>query len=78
MILCPTAEMFANKFVETQLPTKGQIFDRTGKRAVSPAGTYTGDDPARIGSSPTEQAEAFARAAEAYERPEPEKPKDDE
>lgn len=66
MLYCPNKEMFPNKFVETQLPTKGQIFDRTGQRAVCPAGSYTGDESARFASCSTEGAEALARAAEAY------------
>jgi len=70
--------MFPNHFTETMLPTKAQIFDRTGQRAVAPNGAYSGDDAVRIGSSSTEKAEAFARTAEAYQRPEPEKSKDDE
>lgn len=70
--------MFPNRFTETALPTKAQIFDRTGQRAVAPNGVYTGDEAAKIGASSTEQAEAFARAAESYERPEPVKSKDDE
>lgn len=69
MLYIPDDKMFPNKFVETQLPTKGQIFDRTGKRAVSPAGVYTGDDPANIGRSNTESAEAFVRSAESFEPP---------
>lgn len=69
MIFLPEDKMNINKFVDTQLPTKGQIFDRTGQRAVAPAGVYTHDDPALIGRSTTESAERFARDAESYERP---------
>lgn len=69
--------MFPNRFVEVELPTKRQIFSRTGQRAVTPAGMYTDDDPCRFFSSKTESAEAFARAAEAYEAPAPE-PKNDQ
>lgn len=71
MIFLPNDKMNINKFVDTQLPTKGQIFDRTGKRAVAPAGVFTHDDSVLIGRSNTESAERFVRAAEAYERPQP-------
>lgn len=72
MIFLPNDKMNINKFVDTQLPTKGQIFDRTGKRAVSPSGVYTYDELALIGRSLTEAAERFARRAESYERPQSE------
>lgn len=62
-------EMFTNKFVSTKLPTKKQIFARTGERAVNPAGSYSGDDPVKRPLTKTESAEAFARSAEAYEKP---------
>lgn len=71
MLFLPDDKMNINKFVDTQLPTKGQIFDRTGKRSVAPNGVYTHDDPALIGRSNTESAECFARDAESYERPQP-------
>lgn len=68
-------KMFPNRFVETQLPTKAQIFSRTGQRAVSPAGSYSGDDNVSRVKTPTESAEEFARSAESFSKPEP--PKED-
>lgn len=65
----PNEKMWPNKFAEVTLPTKRQIFARTGQRAVSPAGEYTHDDPARFGKTPTESANEFVSSAEAYERP---------
>lgn len=65
-IFLPSEKMNINKFVDTQLPTKGQIFSRTGQRAVSPAGSYSGDEPVRFGMKPTEQAEAFTQQAESF------------
>lgn len=62
--------MFTNKFVDTKLPTKKQIFARTGQVAVNPAGSYTGDDAVGHIKSKTESAEAFARTAESYEKKE--------
>lgn len=72
MLYLPNDQMFPNKFVEVELPTKRQIFSRTGQHSVTPAGMYTDDEPCRFFSSKTESAEAFARTAEAYEAPAPE------
>lgn len=58
--------MDINNFVEVQLPTKGQIFARTGQHAVSPSGSYTGDDPVIIGRTPTESANAFLKDVESF------------
>ena len=69
MIYLPDDKMFTNKFVHIEVPTKRQIFARTGQTAVSPAGSYTGDDPARIGKKPTESAQEFISTAEKYEIP---------
>lgn len=69
MLYLPTFEMFPNRFVAVELPTKSQIFSRTGKTAVSPAGCFSGEDPCRFGMSTTEAADAFAQAAESYEKP---------
>lgn len=66
MLYLPTEEMDINKFVEVQLPTKEQIFARTGQHSV--AGGNYGED-IRFASTPTESADRFARAAEAYESP---------
>lgn len=67
MLYLPNDKMWPNKFVHVLLPSKKQIFARTGERSVSPAGSYSGDDPVRIGKTPTQSAEEFARAAEAFE-----------
>lgn len=70
MIYLPDEKMNINKFVDVQLPSKAQIFSRTGQRAVSPAGMYTGDNDVKFGMKPTEQAAAFVEAAESAESPE--------
>lgn len=71
MIFCPTSKMWPNRFVYVQLPSKKQIFARTGERAVSPSGSYTGDESANFGKTPTQSAEEFARTAErSYSAPE--------
>lgn len=64
MFFLPSDKMNVNKFVHTSLPTKAQIFARTGQKAVSPAGNYTGDDPALMNRSKTESAEAFVKSIE--------------
>lgn len=69
MIFLPDEKMNINKFVDVQLPSKAQIFSRTGQRAVAPGGMYTGDDAIKFGMKPTEQANAFADQAELYEPP---------
>lgn len=53
-----------NKFTDVQLPTKQQIFARTGQRAVSPSGSYTGDEGASFGKTPTESADEFLQSVE--------------
>lgn len=69
MLYLPNDKMFPNKFIEVQLPTKSQIFARTGQRAVS-GGSYSGEDASvRFASTKTESAEAFARSAESHESP---------
>lgn len=62
-------KFYINRFVETQLPTKAQIFSRTGQRAVNPAGMYTGDDAVKYSHSKTESASQFVRDAESFESP---------
>lgn len=69
MLYLPDEKMWPNRFVHVILPTKKQIFARTGERAVSPSGTYTKDDPAYFGKTPTQSAEEFARAAESFDLP---------
>lgn len=58
-----------NKFVYVELPSKAQIFARTGQHAVSPSGSYTGDESADFGKHPTQSANDFVNAAESYEKP---------
>lgn len=67
MLYLPNDDFFVNKFVYVELPTKAQIFSRTGQRAVSPSGSYTKDESANFGLNQTQQAESFAKAAESYE-----------
>lgn len=69
MLYLPSDDMWPNKFVKVYLPTKAQIFARTGQRAVSPSGSYTGDDSARFGKTPTMSAEELMSAAEDFEAP---------
>lgn len=69
MLYLPNDDMFVNKFVYAEVPTKSQIFSRTGQRAVSPSGSYTKDDPAEFGKTPTQSADQFANDAEKYETP---------
>lgn len=65
MLYLPDDSMFENKFVLVELPTKSQIFSRTGQRAVSPAGSYTGDLSANFGKTPTDSAMEFVATAES-------------
>lgn len=65
-------KMNINAFVEAKLPTKQQIFARTGGKSVTPSGSYTGDDEAKIARCPTEQAENFVRVAESMKEDLPE------
>lgn len=67
MLYLPDDNMWVNKFTFVELPTKAQIFSRTGQRAVSPSGLYTKDDPADFGKTPTMSAAEFLKDAEAYE-----------
>lgn len=69
MFYIPSKKMDVNRFVEVLVPTKRQIFARTGQVAVSPSGSYSKDDPVKIGMSPTESADDFVRAAESFELP---------
>lgn len=61
--------MDINNFVDVQLPTKGQIFSRTGQHAVSPSGSYTKDDPAVFGRTTTESAADFLAQVDASDFP---------
>lgn len=69
MYYIPKKKMDVNHFVKVLVPSKGQIFARTGKIAVSPAGSYSGEDAARFGKTPTQSAMEFAKAADVYEVP---------
>lgn len=61
--------LFVNKFVPVQLPTKRQIFARTGQRAVAPGGSYTGDEAVHFKDSPTSGLNRLLNDAEAFETP---------
>lgn len=67
MLYIPNDDMFVNKFVDVNLPTKAQIFGRTGQHAVQPAGAYTGDDIAHFADTPTSGLARMCADAEAYE-----------
>lgn len=69
MYYIPKKKMDVNHFVEVIVPTKAQIFARTGQKSVSPAGSYSGEDAARFGKTTTQSAMEFAKAADAYEVP---------
>lgn len=62
-------KLFVNRIVDVQLPTKGEIFSRVGGHAVNPAGSYTGDESAKMNRRKTEQAMSFIEAVEAYQKP---------
>ena len=49
----PNDEMFTNRFVDVQLPTKKQIFARTGQKAVNPSGLYSGEDAVQFRNTKT-------------------------
>lgn len=66
MLYLPNDKMFPNCFVDVELPTKKQIFARTGQVAVNPAGVYSGEDnEVRFSSTPTESADLFIKGIEA-------------
>lgn len=67
MLYIPNDEMFVNKFVEVHLPTKKQIFARTGQHAVAPGGSYTGDDAVHFKDTPTSGLNRLVRDAESFE-----------
>ena len=70
MLYLPNDEMFVNKFVYAEVPSKAQIFARTGQRAVAPNGAFTGESSAIFGKQPTQSAMEFVKASEDYEMPE--------
>lgn len=63
--------MDINRFEEVMLPSKAQIFSRTGKK-TQVAGSYTGDESARFSGTNIDALEKVARTAENYEQPKPE------
>lgn len=66
MLYLPDDKMFPNHFIDVELPTKKQIFARTGQVAVNPAGVYSGEDNAvSFSSTPTESADRFIKGIEA-------------
>lgn len=65
MLYIPNDEMLVNKFVDVSLPTKSQIFARTGQHAVNPGGMYTGEeDSVHFKDTPTSACERGLRAIE--------------
>lgn len=57
-------EQNVNKFVLVQLPSKREIFQRTGQVAVNPNGVYTGDQSVKYGQEIGERMDNFVRNAE--------------
>lgn len=70
MIYLPKDEMQVNGFVYCEVPTKAQIFARTGQRSVAPNGVYTQDKSYQLGKTPTQSANEFVREVESIEMPE--------
>lgn len=60
-------EQDINAFVLVHLPSKREIFQRTGQIAVSPNGVYTGDQPVKFGQEIGERMENFVQNAEMAE-----------
>lgn len=73
MLYLPNDDMFVNKFVYVEVPTKAQIFARTGQRAVSAAGAYTQDKAYQFGKTPTQSANEFLNDVENFEPPKEDK-----
>lgn len=69
MLYIPNDEMLVNKFVEVRLPSKKQLFARTGQHAVAPGGSYTGDDAVHFKDTPTSGLNRLLNDAEAFETP---------
>lgn len=69
MIYIPNSKMWPNKFVHCEVPTKREIFARTGQRAVSPNGVFTGDEPANMSKTATQSAMEFVKSAEDFDLP---------
>lgn len=69
MLYIPNDAMFVNKFVDVALPTKKQIFGRTGQRAVQPSGSYTGDEEVHFADTPTSGLARMCEDAESYSVP---------
>lgn len=69
MLYLPNDDMFVNAFIHCEVPTKAQIFARTGQRAVAPNGLYTQDKAYQFGKTPTMSASEFVKDAESYEEP---------
>lgn len=60
-------EMNINKFINVVLPSKRQIFSRTG--AYASGVSYSSDDSVIMNRSKTESAAAFAKAVDDYVPP---------
>ena len=69
MLPLPNDKFWTNKFVKTMLPTKRQIFSRTGQTAVTPNGVYTKDESVHLGRTQTESMNEFVKMVESIEMP---------
>lgn len=69
MLYLPNDKMFVNRFVYCEVPSKREIFSRTGQVSVSPNGVFTGDEAPVISKTPTMSAQEFLNSAESFEKP---------
>ena len=69
MLYLPNDDLQINAFVYCEVPTKAQIFARTGQRAVSANGAYTQDKSYQFGKTPTQSATEFIKDVESFETP---------
>lgn len=72
MLLVTSDKMWPNRFTLVMLPTKREIFSRTGQRAVTPNGVFTGESSASLDKSTTQSAMEFVNAVDSmkYDLPE--------
>lgn len=64
MMYIPNDDMFTNRFVDVALPTKREIFARTGQHAVNAGGLYSGEDAVHFKDTPTSAIERGLRSIE--------------
>lgn len=77
MLYLPNDEIFVNAFIHCEVPTKAQIFSRTGQRAVTPNGVFTQDKSYQFGKTNTQSAMEFVSDAEHFESSKDETSKDE-